>query len=915
MNGELFRLAVQGLRRKKRSSLLLFLVLCFSFAFAIITLSVNGSTAATNAAFRLDSFGAWDGAILNGTAEEEDFLRNEDWLEELAVVPQAGYLATVDPVFGEPLGISTGIGVWTEEFCAMGRLELQEGRFPEAEDEIVVEPSILSARGYDYELGQEITLPVVFYAGDELVQVWRSYTLCGVLRSYTEVWELDYYGDDSAPAAYLDGAFVSEAGAETLWAEAEEAVRKRSALAQGSGQEVTLGERTVYYFFTVKPDQMTTMRLQVTLHQRSAGADSPGVTLNGGSWEASEESDYHALYTALIVAVTLLAILCVYAVQLQRQVRQLALFRSLGATRWQLGRILLYETLCLCVPAMLLGAAAGWLGTWAVLRLLMFAGGTSVQVVIPWQLVIPLLLVWTLAVFGVRLFILCLALREPLTGRVAMGGRKARRYRRLRAHLVSLLSTLLGVVVLFAGVELIRHTSWLDYCAAQPSYEISMPRNYSFPYRPETTPSMITEERLAQFLEIPGITKTDARLTLLALPDFEGIEEISRFNEDERNLDYSRNRELEPWVCGEMGVYVYALPEENWADYLDLEALGVDIDAFRAGEQVVLSFPADAGGDYIFYRWRNAAPGEWVWARQSVTDIGIEAGDQLALEIYGFYESRPAADDPGEPFKRVETTVGGIFLLDPLEFDTEEWTIQGRFPYSVWCSEEFARKLLSDLPPGYLIDDYFTGSEFGYMDAELYTDETADYLSTDKAVAALAKEFGLASSGSATRETNEANRQEELQAVLMLASGGGCLALVFFLILTNTLAGEAEQERRRYGILQALGMSRRQMGAELLRTALLRGLLAAAAGWAVLGAYVLGSAYGLKRMRIANQMIDTSWSASLRDTLLNYSAAGLDLRLALLLTLGVVVLVAAVTLLSKRRLFRENLMTKLREER
>lgn len=695
--------------------------------------------------------------------------------------------------------------------------------------------------------------------------------------------------------------------------EARETLQK---LAQSSSREVTLNERAVQYFFTMKsgvPDG--TIRRQVTAYRRETGSDSPVIAWNDGSWTASEETDYHALYTALILAAALLAILCAYAVQLQRQVRQLALFRSLGATQWQLGRILLYETLCLCVPAMLLGVAAGWLGTWAVLRLLMFAWEIPVLVVVPWRLVAGLLLVWILAVFGSKLLVLCLALREPLTGRVAMGGRKARRYRRLRTHLVSLLSTLLGVVVLFAGVELIRHASWLDYWAAQPSYEISMLRNYSFPYRPETTPSMITEERLAQFLEIPGITKADARLTLLALPDFEGIEEISRFNEDESDPDYDRNRELEPWVCGEMGVYVYALPEENWADYLDLEALGVDIDAFRAGEQVVLSFPADAEGDYIFYRWRDATRDEWVWTRQSVTDIGIEAGDQLALEIYGFYESRPFAADPGEPFKRVETTVGGILLLDPLEFDTEEWTIQGRFPYSVWCSEEFARKLLSDLPPGFLIDDYFTGSEFGYMDAELYTDETADYLSTDKAVAALAKEFGLASSGSATRETNEANRQEELQAVLMLASGGGCLALVFFLILTNTLAGEAEQERRRYGILQALGMSRRQMGAELLRTALLRGLLAAAAGWAMLGAYVLGSAYGLKRMRIANQMIGTSWSRSLRDTLLNYSAVGIDLRLALLLTLGVVVLVVAVTLLSKRRLFRENLMTKLREER
>lgn len=367
MNRELFRLAVQGLRRKKRSSLLLFLVLCFSFAFAIITLSVNGSTAATNAAFRLDSFGAWEGAILNGTAEEEDFLRNEDWLEELAVVPQVGYLVQEEP--GNADGTFTGIGVWTEEFCAMDRLELQEGRPPKAEDEIVVEPSILSARGYDYELGQEITLPVVFYAGDELVQVWRNYTLCGVLRPYTEVWELDYDEDAPAPTVCLDGAFVSKAGAEALWMdEARETLQK---LAQSSSREVTLNERAVHYFFTMKsgvPDG--TIRRQVTAYRRETGSDSPVIAWNDGSWTASEETDYHALYTALILAAALLAILCAYAVKLQRQVRQLALFRSLGATRWQLGRILLYETLCLCVPAMLLGVAAGWLGIWAVLRLI-----------------------------------------------------------------------------------------------------------------------------------------------------------------------------------------------------------------------------------------------------------------------------------------------------------------------------------------------------------------------------------------------------------------------------------------------------------------------------------------------------------------------------------------------------------------
>ena len=66
MKKELFKLALHGLKGKKRSSLLTVIILTISFAAVLVTLCITGSIIKTNAEYRLNTYGAWYGAIPYG---------------------------------------------------------------------------------------------------------------------------------------------------------------------------------------------------------------------------------------------------------------------------------------------------------------------------------------------------------------------------------------------------------------------------------------------------------------------------------------------------------------------------------------------------------------------------------------------------------------------------------------------------------------------------------------------------------------------------------------------------------------------------------------------------------------------------------------------------------------------------------
>lgn len=117
MDKELFSLAVQGVRRKRRSSGLVVLVLLVSFGFALMSLSVLGSIQATNASYRQNLYGSWYYALPNGQPQDAEFLSR--W----AGAKRWGQMQCYGTTRG---GVS--VGTIDEGLRELGRLELASGR-------------------------------------------------------------------------------------------------------------------------------------------------------------------------------------------------------------------------------------------------------------------------------------------------------------------------------------------------------------------------------------------------------------------------------------------------------------------------------------------------------------------------------------------------------------------------------------------------------------------------------------------------------------------------------------------------------------------------------------------------------------------------------------------------------------------
>lgn len=100
-----FSLALQGTLRKKRSSILVFLVLMFSFSCAIVTISLTKTISDTNAEFRLNTYGEWYVAAVRAAPEDGEWLTSQSWAGKTAhnrvYNNIEGNVGIIDPVYFE----------------------------------------------------------------------------------------------------------------------------------------------------------------------------------------------------------------------------------------------------------------------------------------------------------------------------------------------------------------------------------------------------------------------------------------------------------------------------------------------------------------------------------------------------------------------------------------------------------------------------------------------------------------------------------------------------------------------------------------------------------------------------------------------------------------------------------------------
>lgn len=621
MKRELFSLAVEGIKGKKRSSILLMLVLVLSFAFAVITLSVTGSMNKTNEEYRYDTYGTWHGAIPKGKEEDAEFLKKNQFVEEIGSSRFYGKIAKG----------TSGIGTIDETFKKLGRINLQDGRFPENADEIAMEADVLSVLGYNYELGQKISLmvsvPVYPLSGKEVnfipeILVEQEYTLCGVLKEYTDLWLLEN------SSQILEGAVITEAGAENL-------IRDAKILAKE--KKVSLKGTIPHYFFTLKEGKEMQFRGEVhqwLMKTRQEPGDEKEISLNPSAVTDSQQMVYHYFYLGMILVTTLLAVVCIYMVQLQKQVRQIALFRSIGVTRGQLGRILFYETVCISIPAALLGVLTGILGTVGVLQVLFGVSKAKVYVQVPATALLFMIVIWVFGIFAVRLLVFGIALRQPLTGQIRMGYKKNGRYRRIKRLMVFGLAGVFCGVFFFGILQSIPQIEDKRKWEQNSSYNLYS-ENALATLNNDTAQQVITEEMIEQMEQVPGVLLVNAYGRMFVEMKFPGMEncafsamyldeEIWREKIAYPGLETEITEEGEkeiPFPEG-AGVELYGIREKNWPEYFDSKKLGIDEEAFRNGEEVIVSVPVDMNGN-VTYRY------------ETYDSCGLKKGDTIELGLYG----------------------------------------------------------------------------------------------------------------------------------------------------------------------------------------------------------------------------------------------------------------------------------------
>lgn len=570
---DIFNLAVMRIGRRRKQSLLFFAVIMLSFASAIASVSVVGSIQSTNAEYRLNTYGEWYLAIPNGTDGDRAWIEEQEWSETIG---EGRAVAVIKGERGE-----IGLGTVDEAMIEVGRLRVDSGRLPFSENEIAVEADALSDLGYDYTLGQEITVSAQIDCNGATATVERTYILCGIIHEYSSLWTLHYNRNN----VHLSSAIINDSAAESIISEAKtqlsETVKETRAylleLAEKSPEELSQYELRVQlaeidrykvrqpvpqYFISVAEESRESAFASLNVYLNNAHFDDGGdvrANVNALAYpEGGGVESYDEFYMRIIALLTFVSVICIGVIQLPSDSHSFSILRSVGMSKWQLGLMQLIETAVLSAAAIITGVPLGAGITWLALRLTVYSGSAPIRVSIPWEILLFMAELWLAAIFISRMIIFAFTLRVPMVGRLQMTTARSHFARRMRSGFIILLLCIYSASALFTADESVGPSSSMDYWAKLPAYVIT--KRESSPNNPKVTyPTTIKQSEAERFGSILGVSRAYGFAEENIGLSFEGFDEQT--------------------------VYLLCLHEKDWADILDL---GESRAAFENGDFVFI---------------------------------------------------------------------------------------------------------------------------------------------------------------------------------------------------------------------------------------------------------------------------------------------------------------------------------------
>ena len=589
-----------------------------------------------------------------------------------------------------------------------------------------------------------------------------------------------------------------------------------------SADEITGCE--ISYFFTVKSGMEDGVEKEVNsyLYKNREGYTLKTVTINPVVDMESEAAQTNMVYLVLILAITILAVIMIYILQMQSEVKRIVRFRSIGASKGQLRLLILIETFMLAIPAVILGIGLGFLGVKLLLGLSVYSGSVNISVSIPWNYLMMALAFWIVGILAVRMITFQVALATPLVGRMGMQRSKNRVVVGFRRALIMLMATLLCVSAVFTSINIAEPLTEFNYWNSCWSYFMCEDSDRTF----MVSDFILTDfsDYESEFLAVPGVT------------DFVGL---NRFYSLVTTSDEETYR----------SAVVITMEWEDVQKYADTS--GVDKEAFENGESVIVQIVSDS---------TNAK-----YAPSENSDITITINYEHFEGMDSYHSPVLSSSDlSSSALVNIDVNAASVQLVEQdetlvslLQYDQAgRYSLEG-YTYYVICSLPVLQNIVDQIPEGtqWWIEDtsFLRGQqEVGYNQAFVYTSMNAGDLGADTAVSMILDQIlyyrdlvGFTQGFTYNklynvREINQTNAQVYQQSLIMIIVSGVCIAVVVLLILISTLRLETESEKKRYGILQAIGMSRRQRNIELARRAIIRSVIAiVAAVVCYLGYYLI----------------------------------------------------------------------------
>lgn len=917
------------MKGRKKTTILLVLVLSFTFLFLVASMLLETSMSETKKHQRESLYGSWQAAYLEAEEGTKEALLQEDVISK----------AAVSEILGKDEEAGT-IGTASENFMEIGNLVLQEGRLPEEKNEILIEASVAEGLGLENPVGEEITLtiknPLVaedmgtylsaqseafdsedWYAAtysrrqlaekekignlllnlnskycilsteenltpeviqekgllyEQRIDLTGTYVITGVIQSYSGFWDAGSYE--------LPNVFLSEAGAkemedaihQTKLADLSNFAFSYDIFCQSDSKQENLYE-TLSSSYGEKEDVVDSkqaFRRNTYAFPETAGGSEESMTM---------------LVVVIIFVVAFCAILQIFFTQMKRRVRKIALLKSIGTTNRQVLSILIWEGIYLLCYSMPIGVAAGFLVGFGGIGVLNHAMGMDLTFYMNPMMILGGILLGCLALFAGMAIPMKKAMHVPLVGAVSVASKKKRKKsvreqlgkkqqeerRKPLTYAVisksherlnwknSVLTSLIAIitsVILFSSLYLgyLAFGTYRETVVEEnrPSYVLSALHGYNEHDLKEMEEWIETDNQEAKASVYHKLNKV-----CLTYDNIENSPLISAFKEYLPEERYEEFIGCEPsgveamrgvdgdltYVLGSLQTSLYTVdtPGEVYEQIKDSLTVGeIDENSFMQGASVVLAIPLyqegtagktekdeiipDSVTDDEMFGYVLSELGGYALSydkkdyKDYKMDTSIKPGDMLYLSKK---EEIVAESQPPVCYYTYGVEVAGIIYYTPGE---------KTYPFFKDNNGFFvigSNGLLSAISPWALSNPIEEGAQFaGAEEQFLYTltqcptkyGETYLNITTEDGANAVesASKYVQAGKnwGMDFTNYNEENWNlyyRAMNTAMILGIFAGTSVMIAMMILWNIHMSAFEQERKRIGVLQALGVTNREI--------------------------------------------------------------------------------------------------------